>query len=123
MEKRKHHCMLHFPNVFMPPVIQMMNRYGLCMGYDGVESINTGLRCSKGSDPCVPVPLAISTSQLIHEAMDIFDKENTPTLVSVIMLFLFCFRTDRIIMKTFIYKISKPRPLHDSKDFMLTARS
>ena len=63
--------------------IQIMNRLGLCISYDEMEKIDTGLAQRTINTAGVnrtPIPSTIKNNVLLHGAMDNFDQdENTPS--------------------------------------------
>ena len=63
--------------------IQIMNRLGLCISYDEMEKIDTGLAQRTINTAGVnrtPIPSTIKNNVLLHGAMDNFDHdENTPS--------------------------------------------
>ena len=64
-------------------LIQIMNRLGLCISYDEMEKIDTGLAQRTINTAGVnrtPIPSTIKNNVLLHGAMDNFDHdENTPS--------------------------------------------
>lgn len=77
-------------------LIQIKNRLGLCISYDAMERIDTGLAIRPiqlAGNNKVPVPKTIDNSAVIHGAVDNYDNEEGTSSViggsydTILMLF------------------------------------